>query len=120
MKTITKIELVIFLMAVILITSGGILNELVIINNGGRMPVINPPGCYFEPINTSTHFNFVYPSQINNYRLADIYIAPVNFNNLFLFFSIGDVLAVSGLLLTILWGMFVLKIKYLTWRGKKK
>ena len=118
MKETTQLEVIIFLMAIILITMGGLLNSLVINTNGGRMPVVHYG--MFNYINTSRHFSFTNSFEVNNYRLADIYITPINFQDSFLFFSLGDVFAVSGAALVVFWGMFVFKIKYLRWRVRKK
>ena len=117
MKQTTQLGIIILLMAIILITMGWLLNTLVIKTNGGRMPVIRYPG--FSSLNTSRHFSFVNSFEVNHHRLADIYLAPVNFQFRFIVFSLGDVFAISGGLIVILWGVFVMKIKYLGWREGK-
>lgn len=89
-----KIEILLSItIAFMIIFIGAILNTACIMMNNGRMPV------YTENyINSFTHFNFNNINEIKLFDFSDKFNIKFS-NGYILFFSVGDILVVIGILL---------------------
>lgn len=84
-----KLLLIIFVMVSVSLL-GGLLNMIVVNENGGRMPVYNHNSFY----RTNTHFTFNDPDKVEYFALTDKYRIKG-----FYYFSLGDILMTVPLLM---------------------
>lgn len=92
------------IIGVLIIHAGGLLNLETVATNGGRMPVKTT--FYLD---TSTHFAYSDPSEINFPSLSDKYYFNTKKNRYF--FSIGDILISLGMLIVFIVFGLIIKLK---------
>ena len=92
-----------------IILFGGILNNSVMMDNGGKMPVHSPQGFGDD----YRHFSYRDPSQVNSYILTDIF--PAHLGMFYIYYSIGDVFVILGLFFLVAYiiALFITDMFYL-------
>lgn len=98
----------------VMLFTGGILNTLPLIHNGGRMPVYT--SILFE--DDSRHFRFENKEEVKYWALSDIFYMDLRKYNLW--FSIGDVIIILGGIYAIIIAIYYTKEVIKNKKNKKK
>ena len=107
-KKILKQQLIIFSIMFNMVLLGGIFNLTATSENSGRMPIYS-----IETFSDNTYFSFNNFSEIRFPYLSDIF----HIKNIY--FSIGDILIFSSLILTIIFEIFYIKKNLVNYYKKK-